>query len=118
MIMRLSRKQYKRYKGNVYDIGVETSDHSYMINNVVVHNSAGGSMIAYLLGITKVNPLDYDLLFERFMNEGRIGELKKEKRIVINDEINFAFDEQITILREENRLTIKAGEIQKGDKII
>lgn len=35
--------------------------------------SAGGSLIAYLLGIIKLNPLQFDLLFERFLNEGRIG---------------------------------------------
>lgn len=34
--------------------------------------SAGGSLVAFLLGIIKVNPLDYDLLFERFLNEGRM----------------------------------------------
>lgn len=34
--------------------------------------SAGGSLVAYLLGIIKINPLDYGLLFERFLNEGRM----------------------------------------------
>ena len=33
--------------------------------------SAGGSLIAYLLGITRIDPLKYDLLFGRFYNEGR-----------------------------------------------
>ncbi len=33
--------------------------------------SAAGSMVAYALGITDVNPLDYDLLFERFLNPSR-----------------------------------------------
>jgi len=33
--------------------------------------SAGGSIIAYLLGITNIDPLRYDLLFERFLNPGR-----------------------------------------------
>ncbi len=33
--------------------------------------SAVGSLFAYAIGITSVNPLDYDLLFERFINEGR-----------------------------------------------
>ena len=33
--------------------------------------SSGGSLIAYLLGITRIDPLKYDLLFERFYNEGR-----------------------------------------------
>jgi DNA polymerase III subunit alpha len=35
--------------------------------------SGAGSLIAYLLDLVKVNPLDYGLLFERFLNEGRIG---------------------------------------------
>lgn len=34
--------------------------------------SAGGSLIAYLMGITKLDPLRYGLLFERFLNESRI----------------------------------------------
>lgn len=33
--------------------------------------SAGGSLIAYLIGITEVDPIPHDLLFERFYNEGR-----------------------------------------------
>lgn len=33
--------------------------------------SAGGSLCAYLMGITEVDPLDYDLLFERFLNPER-----------------------------------------------
>lgn len=36
--------------------------------------SAAGSLIAYLLGITKIDPIEYDLLFERFLNESRIKE--------------------------------------------
>jgi DNA polymerase-3 subunit alpha len=34
--------------------------------------SAASSLIVYVLGITEVNPLDYDLLFERFLNPARI----------------------------------------------
>lgn len=33
--------------------------------------SAAGSLVAYVLGITNVNPLDYNLLFERFLNPAR-----------------------------------------------
>lgn len=33
--------------------------------------SAAGSLVSYCLGITEVNPLPYDLLFERFLNPGR-----------------------------------------------
>jgi len=35
--------------------------------------SAAGSLVAYLLGITAVDPLEYDLLFERFLNPERKG---------------------------------------------
>ena len=35
--------------------------------------SAAGSMVAYALGITNVDPLTFDLLFERFLNPERIS---------------------------------------------
>jgi DNA polymerase-3 subunit alpha len=35
--------------------------------------SAAGSLVSYLLGITDLNPLKYDLLFERFLNPDRAG---------------------------------------------
>jgi DNA-directed DNA polymerase III (polc) len=35
--------------------------------------SAAGSIIAYALGITELDPLHYDLLFERFLNPDRIS---------------------------------------------
>ena len=34
--------------------------------------SAAGSIVAYILGITNIDPLKYDLLFERFLNPDRI----------------------------------------------
>lgn len=34
--------------------------------------SAAGSLISYLMDITKVDPIEYDLLFERFLNKGRV----------------------------------------------
>ena len=35
--------------------------------------SAAGSAVAYCLGITKIDPIKYDLLFERFLNPDRIS---------------------------------------------
>jgi DNA polymerase III subunit alpha len=35
--------------------------------------SAAGSMVAYCLGITEIDPIEYDLLFERFLNPERIS---------------------------------------------
>lgn len=34
--------------------------------------SAAGSLIAYVLGITEIDPLKYDLIFERFLNPERV----------------------------------------------
>ena len=44
-------------------------------NNILVgpgRGSAAGSLVSYSLGITEVDPLKYDLLFERFLNPDRI----------------------------------------------
>lgn len=35
--------------------------------------SAAGSLVAYVLGITNVDPITYDLLFERFLNPERVS---------------------------------------------
>ena len=35
--------------------------------------SAAGSVVAYCLGITRIDPLKYDLLFERFLNPDRVN---------------------------------------------
>jgi len=45
------------------------------LNNILVgsgRGSAAGSLVAYSLGITDVDPIKYDLLFERFLNPERI----------------------------------------------
>jgi len=45
-------------------------------NRIVVgpgRGSAGGSIVAYLSGITNVDPIKHDLLFERFLNPERIS---------------------------------------------
>lgn len=35
--------------------------------------SAAGSLVSYLIGITNIDPLQYDLIFERFLNPERIS---------------------------------------------
>ena len=45
-------------------------------NKIVVgpaRGSVGGSLVAYLLNITNVDPLKYNLLFERFLNPSRVS---------------------------------------------
>ncbi|QZE12337.1 DNA polymerase III subunit alpha [Mycoplasma sp. Ms02] len=44
-------------------------------NNIAVgpgRGSAAGSLVCFLLDITRINPLRYDLLFERFLNPDRV----------------------------------------------
>ena len=44
-------------------------------NNILVgpgRGSAAGSLVSYAIGITDIDPLKYDLLFERFLNPARV----------------------------------------------
>ena len=46
------------------------------INDICVgpgRGSAGGSLVSYCLGITEIDPIKYNLLFERFLNPERIS---------------------------------------------
>jgi len=55
--------------------------------------SVGGSLIAYLLGITEVDPLKYGTLFERFINPERIDfpdidiDFDKEKAYLVREHL-------------------------------
>ncbi len=45
-------------------------------NNILVgpgRGSAAGSLVCYAIGITNIDPIKYDLLFERFLNKDRIS---------------------------------------------
>ena len=68
---KLIGKSYKNHVGKVHDLTVENT-HSYNIDGLAVHNSAAGSLVAYLIGITDVDPIRFGLIFERFLNPDRI----------------------------------------------
>lgn len=65
------------YTGEVYDIEVSGEQRNYCTLHGVVHNSAVGSLVCYLLGITDVDPIRHDLLFSRFLSESRGGKSMK-----------------------------------------
>jgi len=75
-------------------------------------------LIAYLLDITRVDPLEYGLLFERFLNEGRIGKLVKEETYLINGELELSLTQKIQILRGSEKLVCLPDELQEGDEIL
>lgn len=65
-------------------------------NNILVgpgRGSAAGSLVAYSIGITDINPIKYDLYFERFLNPERITmpdidvDLPDDKRLEVIDYI-------------------------------
>lgn len=53
----------------VWDFVKDARDHGIPVGPG--RGSAAGSLVSYCLGITQVDPLPYDLLFERFLNPGR-----------------------------------------------
>ncbi len=53
--------------------------------------SAAGSIVSYALGITNVDPLKYDLLFERFLNPDRIS--------MPDIDVDFADDKRDAVIR-------------------
>src|SRR5262249_31376256 len=52
--------------------------------------SGAASLVSYCLGITHVDPVRYDLFFERFLNEGRIDPP--------DIDVDFAWDERDDVL--------------------
>jgi len=74
----VSVKSTKRvhYKGKVRDLEVPSSN-TYCASGFKVHNSAAGSLVCFLLGITEVDPIKHNLLFERFINPARGGKFMK-----------------------------------------
>ncbi len=68
--MKLKSKKTIKYSGKVHDISVKESS-SYNVEGLGVHNSAAGCLVSYLINITAINPIPYNLLFERFYNAGR-----------------------------------------------
>lgn len=69
--LKINKISNKKFKGKVFDITVE-EDHNYTVSSCVVHNSAGGSLLAFCLGITKLDPIKFNLIFERFMSDQRV----------------------------------------------
>ena len=55
----------------VWDFIKYARDHEIMVGPG--RGSAAGSLVAYTLGITQLDPIRYDLLFERFLNPERVS---------------------------------------------
>ena len=100
--------------------------------------SAAGSLVAYSLGITNIDPLEFDLLFERFLNPERIsmpdididfcferrGEVieytrQKYGREAVGQIITFGTMKSRAVIRDVGRtLGFEPGETDKIAKLI
>lgn len=71
------KENIERYfPSNYYDlnkIADNIKNKDYKIYVGPGRGSAAGSLVAYCLGITNINPIEYNLLFERFLNPDRVS---------------------------------------------
>lgn len=96
--------------------------------------SAGGCLVLYLLGITLIDPIKYDLIFERFLLPERAGlypsdvtvvgdsiESKDYVEVELNNGQTYKIDRdaQLVVKRdgEDNPIVLYADELQEGDDI-
>ena len=97
--------------------------------------SAGGCMVSYLIGLTSIDPLQYDLLFSRFLVPERCG-LKWDEVTIIGQDVkvikgeeyveievdekrmNVYKDAELRVKRGEEILNVYADEIEKDDELI
>ena len=72
-------------------------------NNILVgpgRGSAAGSLVSYSIGITEIDPIKYDLLFERFLNPERVTmpdidvDFDSEKRNLVIDYVTHKYGEK------------------------
>ena len=67
----INKMGYDDYFLIVWDFIRYSKQHNILVGPG--RGSGAGSLVAYCLGITEINPLKYDLLFERFLNPERIS---------------------------------------------
>lgn len=107
-------------------------------NNIFVgcgRGSAAGSLLLYLFGITLIDPIKYNLIFERFLLPERAGLSPADTTIIGNDidsshyfeltldngkTIKVDYDAEFMVQRagEEDPVRVYADELQEGDEII
>lgn len=104
-------------------------------NNIMVgisRGSGGGCLLLYLMGITKLDPLKYNLIFERFLLPDRSGLYETDVTIIkdsvptkefVEIEMNgrkykFDRDAQLIVNRSGEDIIIYADELIPGDDII
>lgn len=95
--------------------------------------SAGGCLALYLLGITLIDPIKYDLLFERFLLPERAGLYPARTTVLAGEMMSgeyvelelkngktarFDRDAQLLVMRDEKEMVVYADELKDGEDIV
>ena len=98
----------------------------------ISRGSGGGCLLLYLMGITKLDPLKYNLIFERFLLPDRSGLYETDVTIIkdsvltkdfVEIEMNgrkykFDRDAQLIVNRDGEDIITYADELIPGDDIV
>lgn len=95
--------------------------------------SAGGCLALYLLGITLIDPIKYDLLFERFLLPERAGLYPAQTTVLAGEMMSgeyvelelengktvcFDRDAQLLVVRDGKEMAVYADELKDGDDVV
>lgn len=95
--------------------------------------SAGGCLALYLLGITLIDPIKYDLLFERFLLPERAGLYPAQTTVLAGEmmsgeyvelelengkTVRFDRDARLLVVREGKEMAVYADELKDGDDVV
>ncbi len=104
----------------LYDIIRHSKEQGFLTG--IGRGSAGGSLVAYLLGIIQIDPLEFDLLFERFLNSGRMGEWEDRPLYSVEMDdgkvVDFAEGSLIRVLRNSKETVVFIQDLVEGDEIL
>lgn len=104
----------------IYDISKFARDNKMMTG--IGRGSAGGSLVAYLLDIIKIDPLKFGLLFERFLNAGRMGKWVEcdtyEIELTNGEKVTLIEGELVRIKRKGKETAVLIHDLKEGDEII
>ena len=102
------------------------------IQTGVGRGSAAGALTLYVLGITLIDPLRFNLIFERFLLPERAGLEPREVTVIGNDmkekeyieiqleekKLRVPLDAEFMVNRDGNEMKVLATDLQPGDDVI
>lgn len=110
----ITSKKFQRYFLMVWELINWCRENGILVGPG--RGSVGGSLIAYLIGITAVDPIKHDLLFSRFINEDRIDypdidiDFEDSKRHLVRQHLESMYgDGNIAGVSSFNRMKARAA---------